>query len=313
MSTHNLTMDLHKCGASPVELITVRVGDSGEVLHVDVLRDGEPADLEGCTARFEAVRPDRALVLQEMEVSGSSAEVTVDPAAWGMPGLLRAAYVRVFGPDGSSESVRDISVNVLPGAEDMSSIDAGVYVSQIDALVGSLNELRSDMAAFGATAASAEAARASAEETRAANEASRVAAELSRVSAESSRASAEASREQAEAARVAAETSRAQAESARAQAEAARASAESARVTECASAVSSASAATSAAQSAASSALSAASKATEAAGSATEAVSAAVDAIVPGAVAAEVARYVQVSWTVGEDGGLDATVYDEEE
>lgn len=139
MALHEMTLDLCKAAFAP-ETMTVRAGDSGETVRVSVRRNGKPADLSGCTARWMAAKPDRSYVEQEMECSGSTAEATIAPECFAVPGMLRTAYVCVRGADGSEESTLDVLVNVLPSAEGLSDGLSGPYVSAVEEFLANLSD-----------------------------------------------------------------------------------------------------------------------------------------------------------------------------
>lgn len=228
MATHRYRLDLNKdAGGAPQGTLVAHVGDSGEVVEVELTRDGQDADLSGCPVDFLAAKPDRSYCEQPMQVSGSTASVTIDPRVFGMPGMMRVAYVRVTKA-GKAETTPDILISVLPSA-DGTGVESGPFYSALEKLMATMRQQISEAASAAEEARSGEQARRSAEAGRVQAEAERAVAEQERASAETSRADAEASRASAEGRRASAESGRAQAESERSRAEAARSEAERSR------------------------------------------------------------------------------------
>lgn len=219
MATHSFTLDLKKSYAYTVACITVHAGDSGERLEVDLTRDGAAVDLAGCTAHLMGCKPDRGTVEQPMACSGSVASCTVDPRVFGVPGLLKALYVRVTGAGGLTETTGEILANVLPNAEDLGDLAEGPYIPRIEAVALALSEALEAAGRIESEIAQAEQRRQTAEKTRAESEADRELTEAARVEAEDARAAAESARAANEQRRQTAESTRAQSESDREAAE----------------------------------------------------------------------------------------------
>lgn len=230
MATHEITLNLKKTNIAP-PVITVHQGDSAEVLKVAIYDGDKKAALTGCKVHLMAAKPDHTYVEQQFTgISDNVATVTVNPAAFGVAGLLKVCYVRVRDAAGLDATTENILVNVLPSASATGTV-SGPYVDAVEAIVADLRSQLADVTALNTQMQKAEASRASAEKQRAANESARQTAETGRVDAEASRVTAEKRRAASETARKTAESGRAEAEESRASAEKQRAANEAARKT----------------------------------------------------------------------------------
>lgn len=293
-----VTIDISR-KACQATALRYRQGDRGALLTVLVVDNGTPVDLTGLTVHM-VCSCRSGYVDSAMEVSGSSATYVLGSDMTADAGTVRP-YVEVRrGSEVVASS--DSLVFVVDPRADLSGQPARYYASVIDGLADQASAAISDAASAKETADSA-AATANAAADGASSAAEKATAAAS--SASSAASSALSASSSALSARDSAAEAATSANSA--------ASSASSSATKADQSAASANSAAASANAAASAAQSAASNANAAAESATSAVSGAITELVPDAVAAEVARYVQVSWTVGEDGGLDATVYDEEE
>ena len=193
MATHEITLNLKKTNIAP-PVITVHQGDSAEVLKAAIYDGDKKAALTGCKVHLMAAKPDHTYVEQQFTgISDNVATVTVDPAAFGVAGLLKVCYVRVRDAAGLDATTENILVNVLPSASAAGTV-SGPYVDAVEAIVADLRSQLADVAALNTQMQKAEASRAAAEKQRATNEAARKTAESGRVDAEKGRATAESAR-----------------------------------------------------------------------------------------------------------------------
>ncbi|WP_296130427.1 BppU family phage baseplate upper protein [uncultured Senegalimassilia sp.] len=193
MATHEITLNLKKTNIAP-PVITVHQGDSAEVLKAAIYDGDKKAALTGCKVHLMAAKPDHTYVEQQFTgISDNVATVTVDPAAFGVAGLLKVCYVRVRDAAGLDATTENILVNVLPSASAAGTV-SGPYVDAVEAIVADLRSQLADVAALNTQMQKAEASRAAAEKQRATNEAARKTAEGGRVEAEKGRAAAESAR-----------------------------------------------------------------------------------------------------------------------
>lgn len=193
MATHELTLNLKKTNIAP-PVITVHQGDSAEVLKAAIYDGDKKAALTGCKVHLMAAKPDHTYVEQQFTgISDNVATVTVDPAVFGVAGLLKVCYVRVRNAAGLDATTENVLVNVLPSASASGEI-SGPYVDAVEAIIANLEGQLADVSALNAQMQKAEASRASAENQRAASEKTRQTAETGRAEAEKKRATAESAR-----------------------------------------------------------------------------------------------------------------------
>ena len=193
MATHELTLNLKKTNIAP-PVITVHQGDSAEVLKVAIYDGDKKAALTGCKVHLMAAKPDHTYVEQQFTgISDNVATVTVNPAAFGVAGLLKVCYVRVRDAAGLDATTENILVNVLPSASAAGTV-SGPYVDAVEAIVADLKSQLADVTALNTQMQKAEASRAAAEKQRATNETARKTAEGGRVEAEKGRVTAESAR-----------------------------------------------------------------------------------------------------------------------
>lgn len=193
MATHELTLNLKKTNIAP-PVITVHQGDSAEVLKAAIYDGDEKAALTGCKVHLMAAKPDHTYVEQQFTgISDNVATVTVNPAVFGVAGLLKVCYVRVRNAAGLDATTENVLVNVLPSASASGEI-SGPYVDAVEAIIANLEGQLADVSALNAQMQKAEASRASAESQRAANEKERQTAETGRAEAEEKRDAAESGR-----------------------------------------------------------------------------------------------------------------------
>ena len=193
MATHELTLNLKKTNIAP-PVITVHQGDSAEVLKAAIYDGDKKAALTGCKVHLMAAKPDHTYVEQQFTgISDNVATVTVDPAVFGVAGLLKVCYVRVRNAAGLDATTENVLVNVLPSASASGEI-SGPYVDAVEAIIANLEGQLADVSALNAQMQKAEASRASAENQRATNEKARQTDETKRAEAEKKRAEAESGR-----------------------------------------------------------------------------------------------------------------------
>ena len=193
MATHEITLNLKKTNIAP-PVITVHQGDSAEVLKAAIYDGDKKAALTGCKVHLMAAKPDHTYVEQQFTgISDNVATVTVNPAAFGVAGLLKVCYVRVRDAAGLDATTENILVNVLPSASAAGTV-SGPYVDAVEAIVADLRSQLADVTALNTQMQKAEASRAAAEKQRATNETARKTAESGRVEAEKGRVTAESAR-----------------------------------------------------------------------------------------------------------------------
>lgn len=193
MATHEITLNLKKTNIAP-PVITVHQGDSAEVLKAAIYDGDKKAALTGCKVHLMAAKPDHTYVEQQFTgISDNVATVTVNPAAFGVAGLLKVCYVRVRDAAGLDATTENILVNVLPSASAAGTV-SGPYVDAVEAIVADLRSQLADVTALNTQMQKAEASRAAAEKQRATNEAARKTAESGRVESEKGRVTAESAR-----------------------------------------------------------------------------------------------------------------------
>ena len=193
MATHEITLNLKKTNIAP-PVITVHQGDSAEVLKAAIYDGDKKAALTGCKVHLMAAKPDHTYVEQQFTgISDNVATVTINPAAFGVAGLLKVCYVRVRNAAGLDATTENILVNVLPSASAAGTV-SGPYVDAVEEIVADLRSQLADVAALNTQMQKAESSRASAEKQRAANEAARKTAESGRVETEKERVDAESAR-----------------------------------------------------------------------------------------------------------------------
>lgn len=193
MATHEITLNLKKTNIAP-PVITVHQGDSAEVLKAAIYDGDKKAALTGCKVHLMAAKPDHTYVEQQFTgISDNVATVTVNPAAFGVAGLLKVCYVRVRNAAGLDATTENILVNVLPSASATGTV-SGPYVDAVEAIVADLRSQLADVTALNTQMQKAEASRATAEKQRATAETARKTAEGGRVEAEKGRATAESAR-----------------------------------------------------------------------------------------------------------------------
>lgn len=179
MATHELTLNLKKTNIAP-PVITVHQGDSAEVLKAAIYDGDKKAALTGCKVHLMAAKPDHTYVEQQFTgISDNVATVTVDPAVFGVAGLLKVCYVRVRNAAGLDATTENVLVNVLPSASASGEI-SGPYVDAVEAIIANLEGQLADVSVLNAQMQKAEASRASAENQRATNEKARQTAETKR-------------------------------------------------------------------------------------------------------------------------------------
>lgn len=180
MATHELTLNLKKTNIAP-PVITVHQGDSAEVLKAAIYDGDKKAALTGCKVHLMAAKPDHTYVEQQFTgISDNVATVTVDPAVFGVAGLLKVCYVRVRNAAGLDATTENVLVNVLPSASASGEI-SGPYVDAVEAIIANLEGQLADVSVLNAQMQKAEASRASAETKRAEAEKKRATAESDRV------------------------------------------------------------------------------------------------------------------------------------
>lgn len=190
MATHELTLNLKKTNIAP-PVITVHQGDSAEIIKAAIYDGDKKAALTGCKVHLMAAKPDHTYVEQQFTgISDNVATVTVNPAAFGVAGLLKVCYVRVRDAAGLDATTENILVNVLPSASAAGTV-SGPYVDAVEAIVADLRSQLADVTALNTQMQKAEASRAAAEKQRATNETVRKTAESGRVEAEKGRVIAE--------------------------------------------------------------------------------------------------------------------------
>ena len=173
MATHELTLNLKKTNIAP-PVITVHQGDSAEVLKAAIYDGDKKAALTGCKVHLMAAKPDHTYVEQQFTgINDNVATVTVDPAVFGVAGLLKVCYVRVRNAAGLDATTENVLVNVLPSASASGEI-SGPYVDAVEAIIANLEGQLADVSALNAQMQKAEASRASAENQRATAESARV-------------------------------------------------------------------------------------------------------------------------------------------
>lgn len=193
MATHEITLNLKKTNIAP-PVITVHQGDSAEVLKAAIYDGDKKAALTGCKVHLMAAKPDHTYVEQQFTgISDNVATVTVNPAAFGVAGLLKVCYVRVRDAAGLDATTENILVNVLPSASATGTV-SGPYVDAVEAIVADLRSQLADVTALNTQMQKAEASRATAEKQRATAETARKTAEGGRVEAEKGRVTAESAR-----------------------------------------------------------------------------------------------------------------------
>ena len=193
MATHEITLNLKKTNIAP-PVITVHQGDSAEVLKAAIYDGDKKAALTGCKVHLMAAKPDHTYVEQQFTgISDNVATVTVNPAAFGVAGLLKVCYVRVRNAAGLDATTENILVNVLPSASATGTV-SGPYVDAVEAIVADLRSQLADVTALNTQMQKAEASRATAEKQRATAETARKTAEGERVEAEKGRVTAESAR-----------------------------------------------------------------------------------------------------------------------
>lgn len=193
MATHEITLNLKKTNIAP-PVITVHQGDSAEVLKAAIYDGDKKAALTGCKVHLMAAKPDHTYVEQQFTgISDNVATVTVNPAAFGVAGLLKVCYVRVRDAAGLDATTENILVNVLPSASAAGTV-SGPYMDAVEAIVADLRSQLADVTALNTQMQKAEASRATAEKQRATNETARKTAESGRVEAEKGRVTAESAR-----------------------------------------------------------------------------------------------------------------------
>lgn len=193
MATHEITLNLKKTNIAP-PVITVHQGDSAEVLKAAIYDGDKKAALTGCKVHLMAAKPDHTYVEQQFAgISDNVATVTVNPAAFGVAGLLKVCYVRVRDAAGLDATTENILVNVLPSASAAGTV-SGPYVDAVEAIVADLRSQLADVTALNTQMQKAEASRAAAEKQRATDETARKTDEGGRVEAEKGRATAESAR-----------------------------------------------------------------------------------------------------------------------
>ena len=149
MATHELTLNLKKTNIAP-PVITVHQGDSAEVLKAAIYDGDKKAALTGCKVHLMAAKPDHTYVEQQFTgISDNVATVTVDPAVFGVAGLLKVCYVRVRNAAGLDATTENVLVNVLPSASASGEI-SGPYVDAVEAIIANLEGQLADVSALNA-------------------------------------------------------------------------------------------------------------------------------------------------------------------
>lgn len=180
MATHEITLNLKKTNIAP-PVITVHQGDSAEVLKAAIYDGDKKAALTGCKVHLMAAKPDHTYVEQQFTgISDNVATVTVNPAVFGVAGLLKVCYVRVRDAAGLDATTENILVNVLPSASAAGTV-SGPYVDAVEAIVADMRSQLADVTVLNTQMQKAEASRAAAEKQRATNETARKTAESARV------------------------------------------------------------------------------------------------------------------------------------
>lgn len=193
MATHDLTLNLIKESIAP-QVITVRQGDSAEVLNVSLYDGDKEADLTGCEVHLLVAKPDHTYVEQRFTgINGNVATITVNPAAFGVVGLLKVCYVRVRNAAGLDSTTENILVNVLTSASAEGTV-SGPYIDAVEEIIADLRSQLKDVTELNTQMQEAEAERKTAESERVKAEDGRVEAENERVTAENGRKQAEAER-----------------------------------------------------------------------------------------------------------------------
>lgn len=237
MPTYDIDLDI-KSGSNVPQAIRARVGDHlTRTLSATINDGGEPYDLNGCTARFECVRPDRTMTRSAAEIKSGKVVYSLTHDDLSCAGDIMAAYFAIVKGD-AVVTTESIVIHVADNAESGSVGVGKSYSSEIEEMLAELSDQKaaydkaeSERATAETARATSESARATAEGIRKSNETARVNAETARETAEGKRATAETSRTTEEGKRATAETSRATEEGKRATAEGTRKSNETARQT----------------------------------------------------------------------------------
>ena len=231
MATFKLTLDTRK-GQWVGTPVRVRNGDVDScVVIATITEGGAPKSLDGLTATFEAVKPDKTVVQDSntnVSVTDGTVTYTLNKNVAQVPGECAAAYFSLHEADGTLVDSTQSFVLVVEDGTHAGGLSTD-YVDSIETMVALLEAQKQKYAAAEALRVKSEDGRVTAEMARAEAEDSRADAESKRVEAEDGRRSAESDRVAAETARADAETKRATAEDARADAESKRVNAESAR------------------------------------------------------------------------------------
>lgn len=105
----NMRLDLYKA-AAPGGAVEVRRGDDSAVVVAEITDHGAPFDLEGWTAKFEAVTDSGESVRAACQTDGGRVRFAIPP--FSKSGRSKAAYVRLE-KDGAVVTTNDMEVMVL--------------------------------------------------------------------------------------------------------------------------------------------------------------------------------------------------------
>lgn len=230
MAVYNIALDTVSRRTVPVQ-IPVRAGDThSRTIKCVITRAGETLG-EGYSVRFECAKPDNTFVRDsEVAFDGTVATYTLANEVLATPGVIELAYFALLKDGDVVETTESFTLLIDASAESAAGESTKPYISQIDALISSVEEAGTELLRLNEQIAPIEAARQEAEDTRKAQETARQSAESAREAAEHTRTSAEDTRLTAERTRDEAERIRRDAENTRGEAERTRTSAEESRV-----------------------------------------------------------------------------------
>ena len=143
MGDFHLSLGLDKAPRR-LQTVCVRVGDRGSCrIRADLFKAGLPADLEGCSARFEMLKADGAYVRDAAcKVSGSTVEHVLCAEAASAPGVARVAYFAILEGGDVVDSTESFEVRVLDSMESAGPGMPESYLSEVDAMLAELEEAK---------------------------------------------------------------------------------------------------------------------------------------------------------------------------
>lgn len=187
-----IILDLQKSSSAfvPVIYLRARRGDSRSLSRTfQILDDGEPVNLTGCTVSFMAENAGGSPIMEEVESADQSGIFTYrfPDAVAAVRGSVTMAYFRVEGEDYVA-STNSLSIEVLDNV-DLTNEVTGAYVPMLDRIIEASTEMAANAEAI--TSQATQAINACTEITEDATKAeqARVAAEALRVQAEAQRVS----------------------------------------------------------------------------------------------------------------------------